>query len=268
MLIALTRGVSASLGDCELQDLARQPIDIAKAIEQHRCYERCLAELGARVQSLPPDSRFPDGVFVEDPAIVLDEVGVMTRMGAETRRMEGQSIATALTPFRPLHWLPGPATLEGGDVMRIGKTLYVGLSRRTNREGIAQLGELLKPLGYDVRPVNVSGCLHLKSACCHLGEETVLANRAWIDASALEGLRIIDVPAEEPRSANVLRVSETLVLPAAFPKTLELLEKARFQVRTIDVSEFAKAEGGVTCTSILFESESAAVRPSAPTSDT
>jgi dimethylargininase len=258
MLIALTRGVSPTLGDCELQDLARQPIDIAKAIEQHRCYERCLAELGARVLSLPPDPRFPDGVFVEDPALVLNEIAVITRMGAESRRTEGQSIGAALASFRPvLHWLQEPATLEGGDVMRIGKTLYVGLSHRTNREGIAQLSDLLKPFGYAVTPVNVHGCLHLKSACCYLGRQTVLANRAWIDSSALDGFKVIDVPAEEPHSANVLRVGGTLVLPSAFPKTLELLENSGFQVRTIDVSEFAKAEGGVTCTSILFESEPA-----------
>ncbi|MBZ5609187.1 MAG: dimethylargininase [Acidobacteriia bacterium] len=255
MLIALTRGVSSTLGDCELQNLERQPIDIARAIEQHRAYERCLAELGARVLSLPADARFPDGVFVEDPAIVLDEIAVMTRMGAESRRGEAESIAEALAQFRPLHRIQEPATLEGGDVMRIGKTLYAGLSRRTNSEGIRQLGELVRPFGYQVTPVSVHGCLHLKSACCYLGEDTVLANRAWIDPAPLEKLKIIDVPNEEARSANVLRVGNTLILPSAFPKTRDLLTQAGFQVRTVDVSEFAKAEGGVTCTSLLFETD-------------
>jgi dimethylargininase len=253
MLIALTRGVSPTLGDCELQELDRQPIDIAKAIEQHHCYERCLAELGARVLSLPADARFPDGVFVEDSVVVVDEIAVMTRMGAESRRGEGESIAEALAPFRPVHWIEQPATLEGGDVMRIGKQLFVGLSRRTNRDGIAQLSELLQPFGYEVIPVPVHGCLHLKSACCYLADQTILANRAWIDAGALREFNIIDVPAEEPRSANVLQIKNALVLPAAFPKTYELLLAIGFQVRTVDVSEFAKAEGGVTCTSILFE---------------
>ena len=257
MLIALTRGVSPNLGECELQDLARQEIDIATATEQHRAYEACLAELGARVFSLPADSRFPDGVFVEDPAIVVDEIAVMTRMGAESRRGEGESLAEALAPFRPLSWIREPATLEGGDVMRIGKTLYVGVSRRTNEEGIRQLGALLAPLGYRVEPVEVHGCLHLKSACCYLGRRTILANRQWIDANDFREFRIIGVPPGEPRGANVLRVGDTLVVPAAFPGVQEDLRDAGFRVRAVDVSEFAKAEGGVTCTSILFEAEAA-----------
>ena len=252
MLIALTRGVSPTLGDCELQDLAREPIDVAKAIEQHRCYERCLTELGARVLSLPADARFPDCVFVEDPAVALDEIAVMARTGAESRRGEGDAIAEALAPFRPIHWLKEPATLDGGDVMLVDKKLYVGLSRRTNRDGIAQLDELLKPFGYAVIPIPVRGCLHLKSACCYLGDGAMLANRAWFEAGALGEFRIIDVPVDEPRSANVLRIGGSLILPAAFPKTRKLLEDAGFQVRTVDVSEFAKAEGGVTCKSILF----------------
>ncbi len=146
--------------------------------------------------------------------------------------------------------------------MRVAKTLYVGLSRRTNHEGIRQLTEFAEPFGYQVTPVGVHGCLHLKSACCYLGNNTLLANRAWIDTRPLETFKIIDVPADEPRAANVLKVGDTLILPSAFPKTHELLEQAGFQVRTVDVSEFAKAEGGVTCTSILFESESVTSLPS------
>jgi dimethylargininase len=253
MLIALTRGVSQTLGDCELQEVDREPIDIARATEQHAWYEGCLEELGARILRLPADVRFPDGVFVEDPAVVVDEIAVMTRMGAASRRGEGESIAQALAPFRPVHWIEEPATLEGGDVMRIGRMLYVGLSRRTNSAGIGQLGALLQSFGYEVRPIGVHGCLHLKSACCYLGEETILANRAWIETTELLRFKIIDVPAAEARSANVLQVGRTLVLPSAFPETRQILKNAGFQVRTIDVSELAKAEGGVTCTSILFE---------------
>jgi len=253
MLIALTRGVSPTLGDCELQELDRQPIDIAKAVQQHRSYERCLAELGARIVALEPDPRFPDAVFVEDPALVLDEIAIMTRPGAASRRGEGESIARALAEYRPLRRIEEPGTLEGGDVMRAGKTLYVGLSRRTNRQGIQQLRDLSAPFGYETVAVPVHGCLHLKSACCYLGEETILANRAWIDAKPLSRFRILDVPQDEPRAANVLRIGDTLILPEAFPKTRELLEKSGFQIRTLDLSELAKAEGAVTCTSILFE---------------
>ena len=253
MLIALTRGVSETIANCELQELEREPIDVAKAIAQHRCYERCLEELGARVIALAAEPRFPDAVFVEDPAIVLDEIAILTRMGAESRRGEGLSIAEALTRFRPLHWLEAPATLEGGDVLLVDKTVYVGQSRRTNSEGIRQLTNLVTRLGYEVIPVPLRDCLHLKSACCYLGDHTLIANRPWIDASLFSGFRILDVPEEEPRAANVLRASATLLLPDAFPRTRELLEISGFQVRTVDVSELAKAEAGVTCSSILFE---------------
>jgi dimethylargininase len=253
MLIALTRGVSSSLGNCELQDLTRQEIDIPKAIEQHRNYQRCLADLGAHILEVPANPLCPDCVFVEDPVVVVDQLAVMTRMGAESRRMEGAPIEEALSRFRPLLRLREPATLEGGDVMRIDQTLYVGLSRRTNPEGIRQLGELLSPFGYRVTPVPVRGCLHLKSGCCYLGNQTILANREWIDASLFRDFRVIDVPVEEPRGANVLRIGETLVLPASFPRTHQLLSRDGFQLRTVDVSEFEKAEGAVTCTSVLFE---------------
>jgi dimethylargininase len=253
MLNALTRGVSPTLGDCALQELEREPIDIAKALEQHRGYELCLEELGARLMRLPADARFPDGVFVEDPAIVLDEIAIMTRMGAESRRGEGESIASVLTEYRELISIREPGTLEGGDVMRIDRSLYVGASRRTNPEGIRKLKQAVSPFGYQVIAVPVQDCLHLKSACCYLGDETLLANRKWIDVAVLDGYRILDVPEDEPRAANVLRVGNTLILPDAFPKTRELLEKAGFQVRTLDVSELAKAEGAVTCTCILFE---------------
>jgi len=254
MLIALTRGVSPNLGDCELQDLTRQAIDIPRAIEQHRNYRNCLADLGAQILDIAADPLCPDCVFVEDPVVVVDQVAVMTRMGVDSRRREGAAIEEALSRFRPVLRLTEPGTLEGGDVMRVGQTLYVGLSRRTNQDGVSQLGELLGPFGYRVVPVPVHGCLHLKSACCYLGEQTILANREWIDATAFGGFSIIDVPAEEPRGANVLRIGETLVLPASNPRTYERLQRAGFQLRTVDVSEFEKAEGAVTCTSVLFES--------------
>lgn len=256
MLIALTRGVSARMRECELQDLTRQEIDIQKAIEQHRNYQRCLADLGAQIVEVPAEPLCPDCVFVEDPVVVVDQVAVMTRMGAASRRMEGERIAEALSRYRPLLQITEPATLEGGDVMRVGQTLYVGLSRRTNQDGIRQLDELLSPFGYDVVPVPVRGCLHLKSGCCYLGGQTILANREWIDMTVLRDFRIIDVPAEEPRGANVLRIGETLLLPASFPRTRELLSRAGYQLMTVDVSELEKAEGAVTCTSVPFESES------------
>src|SRR5712692_5417722 len=181
MLIAVTRKVSPNLSLCQLEYIPRAEIDAARAARQHREYEACLERLGARVVSLPAEPEFPDSVFVEDPALVLDEIAVVTRMGVESRRGESESLAAALTRFRPLARLREPATLEGGDVLRMGKTLYVGLSRRTNAEGASQLAEIVEPFGYRVVPVNVSGCMHLKSACCAVSDDTVLANRALFD---------------------------------------------------------------------------------------
>jgi dimethylargininase len=252
MLRALTRQVSSSFAACELTFLDRQPIDVEKAIAQHRAYEACLTDLGAHITSLPADPEFPDGVFVEDPAIVLDEVAIITRPGAESRRGEIESIAQALSHFRELRNIREPATLEGGDVICIGKTLYVGLSRRTNEEGIAQLAELLKPFDYRVVPVNVNGCLHLKSGACWAGGNTILANREWIDASQFRSFKIIDVPDDEPSAADVLPISNVLLVPENFSHTREILEAKGIKVRPIDVSELQKAEAGVTCMSLLF----------------
>jgi dimethylargininase len=253
MLTAITRGVSPTLGDCQLEHLDRQPIDVDKAIAQHRAYEACLGELGARVVSLPAAGDCPDGVFVEDPVLVLDEVAIVTRMGAEARRGESESLAQEVAKFREVRRLTEPATLEGGDVMRIGKTLYVGWSKRTNRAGIDQLGEVLAPFGYRVVGVDVSGCLHLKSACCYLGGDRILANREWFDHTALDGFNFLDVPPAEARAANVLRIGDTVLIPSVFKWTAELLKVNGYQPRPVDTTELMKAEAGVTCMSLLFD---------------
>lgn len=253
MLTALTRGVSPNLESCQLEFFDRQPIDLTRAIEQHRAYETALASLGARVISLPGRPEFPDGMFVEDPAIVLDELAIICRMGSETRRGESASIAEALTQFRELKSISEPATLEGGDVMRVGKTLYAGVSRRSSREGSAQLERLIGPFDYRVVPVPVSGCLHLKSAVSYLGDATLLANRQWINAGVFRDFRIIDVPRDEPCAANVLRIGDTVLIPASFSKTRKLLEDAGFNVMQLDISELQKAEAGLTCSSLIFE---------------
>jgi dimethylargininase len=253
MLTAITRAVSPNLSDCQLEHLERQPIDVQRAANQHRAYEACLRELGARVISLPAAVECPDGVFVEDPALVLDEVAIVTRMGAEARRPEAESLAEAVARFREVRRLREPATLEGGDVMRIGKTLYVGWSRRTNRAGIEQLSELIAPFGYRVVAVDVSGCLHLKSACCYLGGDRILANREWFDHTALSGFNILDVPPAEPRAANVLRIGDAVLIPKVFKWTAEVLSVNGYQPRLVDTTELMKAEAGVTCMSLLFD---------------
>jgi dimethylargininase len=256
---AITRGVSPSIDRCELGSLPRQKIDYEKAAVQHHAYEACLRDLGVSVVSLPAEPDLPDSSFVEDPAVVVAEVAVMTRMGAPSRRDEALTLAPVLARYRLLRWMQEPATLEGGDVLRVGSTLYVGLSARTNQAGIDQLAERLHPFGYSVQPVPVRGCLHLKSACTCLNGETLLANRSWLDSGVFQGLPIVEVPSEEPRAANVLGIGGTVLVPTAFPRTAELLERLGYRVRLLDISELMKAEAGLTCSSILLEAGKSAI---------
>lgn len=253
MLTAITRAVSPALNRCELEYLERQEIDLAKANAQHEAYERFLAEMGASVLSLPAEPELPDSVFVEDPAIVLDEVAVMTRMGAPSRRAERESLAKALAPFRPLRWIQEPATIEGGDVLRIGRKLFVGASARTNAAGIEQLRRELAPFGYQVEAVEVCRCLHLKSAVTYLGEGAILINRSLIDPAPLREYRIIDVMPSEPWAANTLALEGIVLIPTAYPETARILEREGFTPRPIDISELMKAEAGLTCSSLIFE---------------
>jgi dimethylargininase len=257
MLTAITRGVSPAINHCELGFLPRQEIDVVKAAVQHQAYEACLRDLGVTVVSLPPVPDLPDSMFVEDPTVVVAEVAVMTRMGAPSRREEAAHLAPVLARYRPLRWIQEPATLEGGDVLQVGRTLYVGLSARTNREGIEQLAEHLRPFGYCVEAVSVRGCLHLKSACTCLDGETLLANRSWFDPETFRGIRVVDVPSEEPRAANVLAIGGSVLAPTAFPRTVALIERLGWRVRLLDISELMKAEAGLTCSSILLETGSA-----------
>ncbi|HKQ91537.1 MAG TPA: arginine deiminase-related protein [Blastocatellia bacterium] len=254
-LTAITRAVSPSLADCELTFLARQKIDLAKAVEQHRGYEECLARLGVSIVRLPAEPYLPDSVFVEDAAIVLDELAVITRPGATSRQAETESVADALSNFRPLKFIQPPATIEGGDVMRVGRTLYTGLSGRTNREGASQLRKIVEPYGYRIETIKTAGCLHLKTGCVYLGHQTILANRNWINVQQLAGFDLIDVPEDEPGAANTLTIGDTVMAPGGFPKTRGLIEERGFKTQMIEISELQKAEAGLTCLSLIFESD-------------
>jgi dimethylargininase len=253
MLYALTREVGPTIARCALTFLEREPIDVEQAREQHASYERVLEGLGATIIALQPEPDLPDSVFVEDTAVVLDEVAVMTRPLLESRRSEVESVARVLARYRPLLFIESPGTIEGGDVIRVGRILYVGLSRRTNEDGARQLANLLAPWDYEVRTVAVNGCLHLKTGCTHLGDSTVLANTACIDTSAFDGMRVLAVPEGEDGAANTLRIGDSVVLSSSFPQTCELLEREGLQIAPVQVSELEKAEAGVSCCSILFE---------------
>jgi dimethylargininase len=254
VLTAITRAVSPAIVNCELTFVQRQPIDLSKARAQHRAYAQLLEKLGASVISLAAEPDLPDSMFVEDPAIVLDELAVILPLGTASRFGERASLARVLSQFRVLAYVTPPGRIEGGDVLRIGRTLYVGLTTRTNAEGIRQLAAILAPHNYEIVEVPVTGCLHLKSAVTHLGKNCLLANRPWFYTAPFASYDWIDVAPAEPHAANALTFGETVIFPASFPQTRAKIEDAGFHVTTIDISELQKAESGLTCSSLLFES--------------
>lgn len=254
MLTAVVRQPAASIVSCELTYMERVPISHAGALSEHATYVAVLRAAGVNVVVLPPLEAFPDSVFTEDAAVVLDEIAVLTRPGALSRQPEPDHMAPVLARYRPLKALTAPGTLEGGDVLRIGKRIFVGVSTRTNPAGIAQLRALTAPYGYTVTPVPVSGALHLKTACTALDEHTLIANAEWVDPAPFTGLQILTVPRDEPWGANVLAVGEARLVNAACPRTFDLVAQAGYAVMPVALDEFAKAEAGLTCLSLLFRS--------------
>jgi dimethylargininase len=252
MWTALTRDVSPTLGDCELSYVDRAPIDIERARHQHDAYRRALEACRCRVIALPADANFPDAVFVEDVALVLDELAIATRPGAESRRGEVASVARELARFRTLRSIEAPGTIDGGDVLRIGRTIYVGASNRSNAAAVEQLRALLGDYDYEVERVPIRGCLHLKSAVTLVAEGVVLVNPDWVDVAAFGSFQRIEVDSGEPHAANALRIGGRVIYPTAFPRTAQRLEAAGIALETVDVSELQKAEGAVTCCSIVF----------------
>ena len=250
--VALTREVSSSLARCELTHRPRETIDVDRARAQHRAYEDVLRSIGCDVRRLRPQPEMPDAVFVEDAAVVFDELAVVTRPGASSRRDEVASVAETLAPCRALRTIVSPATLDGGDVLVIGRSVFVGRSTRTNEEGVRQLAAAVAPHGYAVRSVTVRSCLHLKTAVTRVGPQTVVLNGDWVDAPAFAAFDRIEVHGDEPWGANALEIGGAVVYPAAFPRTRDRLLGRGLDVREVDVSELAKAEGGVTCCSLVF----------------
>jgi dimethylargininase len=252
MLIAITRLISRSIVNCELTHLERIPIDLERAHSQHRAYEGALRSLGMEVCTLPEEPGLPDSVFVEDTAIVLDECALLTRPGAASRRSETVSIARALAPYRNLHTIQSPATLDGGDVLVIGMKIFVGLSSRSTQAAIDQMQGFLAPYGYSVKGVRVTGCLHLKSAVTQVAADTLLINPAWVDKVNFPGMKFIETDPAEPYAANALSVDGSVLYQPAFPKTRARLEEAGIFPLLVDESELGKAEGALTCCSLIF----------------
>jgi dimethylargininase len=252
MLLALTRAVSASIVDCQLTHLARQPIDVARATAEHQAYERLLGELGATVQRVSEAPALPDAVFVEDTAVVFDEIAVIAYPGAVARRAETAAVAACLAGHRPIARIEPPGTLDGGDVLVVDRAVFVGQSTRTNDAAARQLREIMSPRGYRVVTLAVTKCLHLKTAVSRVADGALLLNPDWVDAEAFGGYEVVTVDPAEPQAANALFLGGRVMHPRHFPRTRARLEAAGLSVVPVAMDELAKAEAGITCCSILF----------------
>jgi dimethylargininase len=252
-MLALTHLPSPRLGHGLRTHVARVAIDYDLALRQHAEFCRLLRSCGAEVRVLDVNHDLPDGTFIDDTAIVLDEIGVLASMGTEARRAELPGIEPELRNYRALHRISPPALLEGGDVLRVGRTLLVGLSSRTDSAGIQALEAVVRPYGYRVVPVAVRECLHFQTACTALPDGRLLVNPSWLDLAPLAGFELVRVPEAEPWAANTLPVDGTVVISADHVQTAGLLRRQGFDVRLVDLSEFGKAEGGVTCLALLID---------------
>jgi dimethylargininase len=252
MPIALTRDVSGAIGRCELTHLSRRPIDIGLARRQHEAYERALETLGCSVVRLEASDEMPDSVFIEDIALVFDELAIVTRPGAESRRVETSAVADALAAYRPVAAIESPGTVDGGDVLTVGRHVFVGQSSRTNAAALSQLAAYLTPRGYMVQPVEVGEVLHLKSAVTAVADGTLLVNPKWVAADRFKPFECIEIDPDEPYAANALRIGDSVVYPVSFPRTSARLEARGVRIVEVEVGELAKAEGAVTCCSLIF----------------
>ena len=251
MLLAITRDVSPRFNECEITHIDRTPIDLNIAQSQHHGYVQALKELGCAVLELPSEADLPDSVFVEDTAIVLPEVALITRPGADSRKPETESITRALRPYRELVFIESPATVDGGDVLVVGKDIYVGMSTRSNQAAVDQMNNLLSNYGYRAQSVELHDCLHLKTAVTRVDDQTLLINRKWVDVETFQGFDLVDVDESEPFAGNCLPVGDSIIFPVEFPKTRAKLEARGYNIKPVFADELAKAEGAVTCCSLI-----------------
>jgi len=252
MLTAMTREASATIGNCALTFLPRVKIDTDLVLQQHQEYQAVLSSLGCELVTVPSEPELPDSVFIEDTAIVLDEVAVLCRPGIESRRREVEGVEGVLKKYRTISSIQPPGTLDGGDLLRVGRVIYAGLSTRSNQSGIEQLRRIVADYAYFVKTIEVTKCLHLKSAVSQVATGTLLINSDWIDRSAFGGMELIDVDKKEPHAANALLVEQRVICPSSFPRTMDKLVACGIEMIPVDMSELQKAEGAATCCSLIF----------------
>lgn len=247
---ALVRDIPTSFTRALSAQVPASPIDVALARSQHAAYVAALIASGATVETVAADEAHPDCVFVEDTAVIVDGVALITQPGAPSRRGETAAIAMALARHVELARMADDATLDGGDCMRVGDTIYVGASARTNGAGIARLTEVFSRLRVVTvwLPANV---LHLKCVCTALGDDRMLLAEGTLAAAAFDA-RVIAVPAVETYAANVVALGSHVIAAQGFPRTHEALAAAGFTVHSVPASEVRKADGSLTCQSLLY----------------
>jgi dimethylargininase len=251
-MLALTHLPSPNMQACQRTFVPQAAIAHERTLAQHAAYCEALRACRVNVVTLNVNAQHPDSTFLEDTAIVLDEVAVLTSMGTPARREEPRGIEPILRQHREVVRIDPPAKIEGGDVLRVGRRLLVGSSTRTNFAGIALLAGQVEAFGYTVQAVPVQNCLHLKTGCTVLPDGRLLVNPAWINPAALTDFEIVEIPPDEPWAANICLVNSSVLLATEHVRTAELIDSLGFNVRPVELSEFAKAEGGVTCLSLLF----------------
>jgi len=252
MKYTLVRGIPDSFDQCIKPEGNPQPIDVPLARQQHRRYCEILSDLGKTVLFLPPDDRFPDGPFVEDTAVVVEDRALITYPGAASRRGEVVASAEVMRHFLELTQVESPATLEGGDVLQVGTTIFVGRTERTSDAGIAALSDWAGS-SRRVIPVDIAGALHLKTIVNALGDDVVVLSGEGVDSSIFSDYRILKAPEEEAKRLSFLAIGDHVLLPMDCPETGKMFQKEGFTLIPLDISEIRKAQAGLTCMSVLFE---------------
>ncbi len=248
---ALVRQVPDSFDRCIKPD-GEAVIDVDLARRQHADYCAALENAGLELIRLEADERYPDGCFVEDTTVVAGDLAVMLPIGAPSRVGEEVEVEKTLRRYKIVEEIKPPASMDGGDILKIEKRLYIGLSQRTNRRAISELGKLISPQGYEAIPVPLEKVLHLKSAVSYLGEQHVVVSPGSFDDRVLSEYNKITVPDDEAYSANCLAVNGVVLVSKGFPRTKSRIESAGFETVELDMSEFRKGWGSLTCLSIIF----------------
>jgi dimethylargininase len=250
---AIVRGVPETLNKCVRTYSPRSAVNVDLAKDQHKSYCKALESRNLKLVRIPAENSFPDCVFVEDPAIVFKGTAVICSMGAKSRIGEVNEVRKTLSSiFNKLVDIHPPGTIEGGDVLRVNNRLFVGLTNRTNADGINQLRDALSDEGCEIIPVRVNNILHFKSACSYLGDEFIVVNSGYFDLKVFSSLNLLELPKGEAYAANCLSVNGKVFVSKGYPATKRLIEKEGFETEELDVSEFKKCEGSLTCLSIIF----------------